>query len=225
MKTPSSISSSLALCLALALPCVSTSALADLTAFDTITGSTVETWGNWFGYRASMNDNTVVAYRFVSQATGYVTGLSATISLQDAPGTVGLSLYADNAGEVGSFIRALPVQSANWHAGAPFAEGSYTGGPLLQGGAAYWIVTPLASPMGNWDAVSGTQPPGGKLYLASGAGAVGSLDFNAKYNLTASDARGLKISVSAVPEASALELAVFGALVAVAIVRHRRRAA
>lgn len=129
MKTPSSISSSLALCLALALPCVSTSALADQTAFDTITGSTVETWGNWFGYRASMNDNTVVAYRFVSQATGYVTGLSATISLQDAPGTVGLSLYADNAGEVGSFIRALPVQSAGWRVGAQFAEGSYTGGP------------------------------------------------------------------------------------------------
>lgn len=213
---------------ALLMALTSLPAYADQLAFDTLTHSVPYNSGNWFGYIPESNVNNVMAYRFVSEATGHITKLEANIKMNGLTDPITLSLYADNSGEVGSFLEALPVGFK--HGGEIFdyavlAQGNFESGPTLNAGQAYWIVTPLTSTMGTWNGTSAWQPPQGKLYLSPGEGPMGSLAFSEKYDLDEKDARGLRISVSSVPEWPTLPLMMTGLLAMAGGATLRRRSA
>lgn len=192
---------------ALALAAGLGTAHASVVSYDSITGNTNSGYGLYGGYFAPFDQTGLVGLRFTAGASGYIDALTLAVS-GNTP-NFSMTLFADNAGVLGSELQTLAMTGDGVVGG--FSHGEFDSGAQLTAGADYWLVLGMDFVVQSWYYMNGSSAPGTGAMVhgyAKGAQLPTALDY-----LSPTQSLGMLVSIEdgssggSVPEPASYALA------------------
>lgn len=194
---------------------------ASVVSYDSISGNTNSGYGLYGGYFSPFDQTGLVGLRFTAGASGYIDAL--TIAASGNTPAFSMTLFADNAGALGSELQTLAMTGDGVVGG--FSSGEFDSGAQLTAGASYWLVLGMDFVVQSWYYMTGSTGPGSGAMVhgyAKGQQVPTTLDY-----LSPTQSLGMIVSIEDghhVPEPTSYALAGIALLAAAAARRQPKRA-